>query len=115
MRTKRALKIILWATLALSVLAIVAAFLPLPPHGRFATPNLCCGDDSYFEFKGGKYWQVVIENGKEQRQFIGLYHKENGRWLVDAGDGKPSQICATLFSLEFIGRDGRGYPFHRHW
>ena len=115
MKAKRAVKIVLWPVLALAVLATVAAFLPLPPHGRFATPTLCCDDDSYFEFKGGKYWQVVVENGKEKRKFIGHYRKEGGRWIVDVGDGKPGQIRATLLSLEFIEPDGSRFPFHRHW
>jgi len=115
MKAKRARKIALWSVLVFAVLATLAAILPLPPHGRFATP-LCCGDDSYFEFKGGKYWQVVVEDGKEVRQFIGHYRKEHGRWIVDVGDGKPGQVRATLFSLEFIEPDGRrGGPFHRHW
>lgn len=115
MKTKRVLKVILWSSLALAVLATVAALLQVPPHGRFATPALCCGDDSYFEFKDGKYWQVVIDGGKEERKFIGSYRKEDGRWIVDAGDGKQSQVRATLLSLEFFGPDGRRYPFYRHW
>jgi len=54
--------------------------------------------------------------GDEQRQFIGHYWKEEGRWIIDAGDGRPGQVRATLFSVQFIEPDGRrSRPFYRYW
>ena len=121
MKSKRTRRIALWSVIALAALLSVAALVPIPPHGRFATPQIGCLADSYFEFKGGKYWHVMFSGerdrqGEQERQFIGDYRKDNGRWVVDAGDGKPVEVRATLLSLEFLEADGRrGGPFHRYW
>lgn len=118
---KRAQRIAIYLALLVAILAPLAAFLPVAPHGRFATPQVACTADAYYEFSNGECWQVPFSGekareGRENRQFVGHYRKAHGRWIVDAGDGKPGQVRATLFSLQFIESDGRRTgPFYRYW
>jgi hypothetical protein len=111
---------ICWGAVVLLIFAAIAAyFVPLPPHGRFATPDIGNMADAYFELYDGKVTWVVWSGergrqGEELRRFIGDYQKQGGRWLVNAS-GQTTELRATLYSLEIIESNGaRAGPFYRY-
>src|SRR5437773_8388577 len=107
----------------LVILGICAAFLfPLAPHGRFRAPEIGSDADAYFELADGKFSLVVWtgesgRSGEEERDLIGDYRKEQGRWiLIDRRSGHISQLHTTPFSLEIIETNGaRSGHWSRMW
>jgi len=69
----------LWGAVFLVGASLAAVFLPIPPHGRFSTPQVGNEADAYFEASNGKLTQVVFDGvrgreGEEYRHFMGNYH-----------------------------------------
>src|SRR6266496_2888832 len=108
MNRRRARRLLPWVSLALVVVICALIATGLPPHGRFRTPEIGSDADAYFELANGKFTLVVWtgehgRSGKEERDVIGDYRKEHGRWiLIDRRSGSTAQLHATLFSLEII-------------
>lgn len=107
MNIKRIRKIALWVALVLVVASLAVVLIPVPPHGRFSTPQIGNTADAYFEASAGKFTQVVFDGerareGEEHRKFIGDYRKEGGRWVLVSPDGSAGELHATLLSLRII-------------
>jgi hypothetical protein len=94
--------------------------MPVPPHGRFSTPEVANMADAYFEASGGKFYSVIFDGerdreGREDRHFIGDYRKEHGRWVLVMPDGSTGELRATLLSLHIIDPRTRPTgPFYRY-
>lgn len=120
MSIKRICRIALGVALFLIVASLAAVFVPVPPHGRFSTPQIGNTADAYFEASAGKFTQVVFDGerareGKEHRKFIGDYRKEGGRWVLVTPDGSTGELRATLLSLRIIDpRTRPAGPFYRY-
>ena len=120
MNIKRIGRKVLWGAGFLVVASLAAAFVPVPPHGRFSTPQLGNLADAYFEASNGKLTQVVFggergREGNEFRHFIGDYRKEHGRWVLVTTNGSSGELRGTLFSLRIIDeRTGPTGPFYRY-
>ncbi len=120
MKIKRVRRVTLGVVLFLVVACLVAVFLPLPPHGRFSTPQIGSSADAYFEAADGKLTQVVFDgerawSGEEHREFIGDYRKQGGRWILVTPDGATGELHATLLSLRiFDPRTHSSGPFYRY-
>lgn len=92
------------------VALLAAAFVPIPPTGRFSTPQVGNEADAYFEASDGKLTLVVFDGargreGVELRRPMGSYHKERGRWLLVTSDC-TNELRATVFSLRIIYDQG---------
>lgn len=120
LKGKRIRRIALWSALFIAVAVLATLFVPIPPHGRFSTPQIANLADAYFEAADGKLTQVVFDGesgrqGEELRHFVGTYRKERGRWVLVTRDGSTGQLCATLSSLQIIDERGqRAGPFFRY-
>ena len=120
MNIKRIRKVALWGALFVAFASIVMVFLPVPPHGRFSTPQVANTADAYFEFSDGKFTTVMFggesgREGKEYRRLVGEYRKERGRWVLVTPSGTTVQLCATPLSLTIVEDDGRREgPFYRY-
>lgn len=120
MNVKRIGRIALGAALFLVVASLAAVFVPVPPHGRFSTPQIGNIGDAYFEASAGKLTHVVFDGerdrkGEEHRKYIGDYRKESGRWVLVTPDGSTGELRATLSSLRIIDpRTRPAGPFYRY-
>ena len=120
MNIKRIRRIAFWSAVFLVVASLVAAFLPVPPHGRFSTPRVANTADAYFEAADGKLTLVVFDGehgreGEEHRHSIGDYRKEHGRWVFVTQTGITGQLSATILSLTIVDDKGhRDGPFYRY-
>lgn len=99
------------------VALLVATFLPIPPHGRFSTPQVGNEADAYFEAADGKLTQVVFDgvggrDGAEHRRFLGNYHWEHGHWLLVTAD-ITNELRATIWSLRII--DAQAHAVDRYY
>jgi hypothetical protein len=118
--TKRIRIIALWSTLFVFVALIVAFFFPLPPHGRFSTPDVDNTADAYLELSDGKVTWVYFggernREGEEFRRVMGEYHKEHRGWVFVNTSGKTAQLSATLLSLTIVYDNGDRYgPCYRY-
>ena len=120
MNIKRIRRIALGIALFLVVASLAAVFIPVPPHGRFSTPQIGNTADAYFEASAGKFTQVVFDGerareGEEHRKVIGDYRKESGRWVLVTPDGGTGELRDTLLSLRIIDpRTRPAGPFYRY-
>ena len=120
MKVKRIRRIALAVALFLVVVSLAAVFVPIPPHGRFSTPQIGNIGDAYFEASAGKLTHVVFDGerdrkGEEHRKYIGDYRKENGRWVLVTPDGNTGELRATILSLRIIEpRTRPAGPFYRY-
>lgn len=120
MTTKRLRKLALWGVLCVIIALLLAVFLPIPPHGRFSTPNIGNTAHAYLEFSGGKVSTVVFggdhgREGPELRDVVGEYRKEHGRWVMVMQDGSTGHLCATLLSLTLVSDKGeKDGPYYRY-
>jgi hypothetical protein len=109
----------LWSAVFLVVGLLAAAFLPIPPHGRFSTPQVGNEADAYFEAADGKLTLVVFggvggRDGEEHRRFLGNYHREHGRWLL-VTPHSTNELRATLFTLRILDqKPGEVERFYRY-
>jgi hypothetical protein len=120
MNIKRIRRVAFWSVVVLLVATLVVVFLPVSPHGRFSTPSIGNAGDAYFEASEGQFSQVTFDGrrgreGRELRQFIGDYHKEHGRWVLNMPDGSTGELRATLLSLHIIDpRTRPAGPYYRY-
>jgi hypothetical protein len=76
--------------------------------------------DAYFEASAGKFYSVMFDGerdreGREDRHFIGDYHKQHGRWVLVMPNGSTGELRATLLSLRIIDpRTRPAGPFYRY-
>jgi hypothetical protein len=120
MNTKHIRRLTLGVALFLVVASLFAVFVPVPPHGRFSTPQIANLADAYFEASTGKLTQVVFGGehgraGEEFRHFVGDYRKEGGRWILTTPNGSTGELRATLLLLRIIDPQTRSTgPFYRY-